>query len=333
VAGVSKTTVSKVLNHQYGVHKDTREKVWEAAAQLHYTPNVAARTLVTSKTGVIGVVYDSFESPIYMELTGQLERFANDNGYQLVFCSCNKQQSSKEHYIQYFMGGAADGVILFGSAEDDLPLIERLMAVQFPFVVIENHFEQLDIPNVLIDNQAGAEQAVRYLHGLGHRNIAHVTGNLQHRVAVDRRTGFQQAMSRLGLQTPPEAFIITDGSINCGSKAAEQLLQFKTRPTALFVFNDLIAYEMMDYLHQAGYRIPDDFSIVGFDHLVGLLSFKPGVLDLTSVAQPLPNVAEAAIEIIATSVAGNTLSPPSSRLFLPELKEGNTCRRLEDEEV
>ncbi|MDU4694734.1 MULTISPECIES: LacI family DNA-binding transcriptional regulator [Paenibacillus] len=328
LAGVSKTTVSKVLNHQYGVHAETRKKVWQAASELHYTPNIAARALVTSKTGVIGVVYDSFKSPIYTELAGQLETWARKEGVHLVFCSCNQQQASKLHYIQYFMGGAADGVILFGSAEDDYPVIERLMAVNYPFVVIENRYEQLQVPNVLVDNVGGAEQAVRYLQELGHRHIAHVTGNLRHQVAVDRCNGFKKAMQELGLEPASDDFIRTDGSIGCGLVAARTLLERETRPTALFVFNDLIAYEMMDELHRAGLRIPEDMSVIGFDHLVGLLSFKPGIHHLTSMGQPLREMARAAIEMILSLVSGQ-MPEPMSQQFKPVLQEGNTCRILE----
>lgn len=326
LAGVSKTTVSKVLNRQYGVHAKTRERVLAAATELRYTPNIAARSLVTSKTGVIGVVYDSFHSPLYMELAGHLEAQARESGFRLVFCSCNSEGDAKQHYIRYFMGGAADGVILFGSAEEDLAVIEHLTAVDFPFVVIENHFETLNIPNVLIDNPAGAAQAVRYLHGLGHRRIVHVTGNLQHRVAVDRMNGFIAAMQELGQPVKPtDSFIPTDGSRGCGTRAAKQLLAMNPRPTGLFVFNDLIAYEMMDALREAGCGIPEDFSIIGFDHLVGLLSFKPGLLELTSLAQPLSEVAQAAVSLLAELIAGKRPAKPA-RLFQPLLKEGNTCR-------
>lgn len=328
LAGVSKTTVSKVLNHQYGVHEETRKKVWQAAKDLHYTPNIAARALVTSKTGVIGVVYDSFKSPIYTELAGELESWARKLGVHLVFCSCNQQQASKLHYIQYFMGGAADGVILFGSAEDDYPVIERLMAVNYPFVVIENRYEHLQIPNVLVDNIGGASQAVRYLHELGHRQIVHVTGNMTHQVAVDRCNGFKQAMQELMGALADEDLIYTDGSIGCGLPAAQKLLERSDRPTALFAFNDLIAYEMMDELHHAGLRIPEDISVIGFDHLVGLLSFKPGIHHLTSMGQPLGEMARAAMEMILSVVSGQTPEPMFQQ-FSPVLQEGNTCSRRE----
>ncbi|GIO37697.1 LacI family transcriptional regulator [Paenibacillus antibioticophila] len=328
LAGVSKTTVSKVLNHQYGVHEETRKKVWQAAAELHYTPNIAARALVTSKTGVIGVVYDSFKSPIYNELAGQLESQAQKLGIHLVFCSCNQQQASKLHYIQYFMGGAADGVILFGSAEDDDPVIERLMAVKFPFVVIEHRYDQLQVPNVLVDNVGGAKQAVQYLYKLGHRHIAHVTGNLRHQVAVDRYNGFKEAMQTLGLEPASDDFIHTDGSIGCGQLAAQALLERKERPTALFVFNDLIAYEMIDELHRAGLRIPEDMSVIGFDHLVGLLSFKPGIHNLTSISQPLEKMAHAAMDMIMSVVSGQ-MPEPISQQFKPVLQEGGTCQKRE----
>ncbi|WP_438434058.1 LacI family DNA-binding transcriptional regulator [Gorillibacterium sp. sgz500922] len=323
-AGVSKTTVSKVLNHQYGVHEETRKKVWAAAEALRYTPNIAARALVTSKTGVIGVVYDSFRSPVYTELAAQLELWAQEAGYHLVFCSCNERQDAKRHYIQYFMGGAADGVILYGSSEADTPVIEHLTTVSFPFVVIENHVEQPGVPNVLVDNQDGAAQVVRYLHRLGHRDIVHVTGNLRHRVAIDRRDGFLAAMKTLALDPSPASVLVTEGTVGCGEAAARELLLRPERPTALFVFNDLIAYEMMGTLQQAGVSIPDDLSMVGFDHLAGLLSFKPGPLVLTSVAQPLSDVAKAAVEMIAEATGGEP-SSPIARLFAPELREGNSC--------
>ncbi|WP_058303617.1 LacI family DNA-binding transcriptional regulator [Gorillibacterium timonense] len=329
-AGVSKTTVSKVLNRQYGVHAETRKRVLEAAEALHYTPNIAARSLVMSKSGVIGVVYDSFRSPLYMELATQLEHHAMVSGYRLVFCSCNEDPDAKSGYIRYFMGGAADGIILFGSAEGDEAILDQVTAVDYPCAVIENHVEHLSIPNVLIDNLSGAAQAVDYLYERGHRAIAHVTGNLLHKVAVDRRDGFVKAMEEHGLSAPPERLLSTEGTIGCGTKAAAQLLAMKERPTAVFVFNDLIAYEMMDALHQARCRIPEDLSVVGFDHLVGLLSFKPGPLELTSLSQPLSDVAAAAIDLVAALVAGNA-PQEKVRLFWPELKEGNTCRTLPPE--
>lgn len=342
LAGVSKTTVSKVLNNQYGVHEETRKKVWEAAAALRYTPNIAARALVTSRTNVIGVVYDSFDSPIYTGMAGELEHWAKEMSYHLVFCSCNRDQASKRHYIQHFMGGAADGVILYGSSGEDYEIIKLLMESGYPFVVIENHFEHLEIPNVLVDNYSGAVEAVQYLYNLGHREIVHITGNLQHRVAVDRRKGYLDAMNRLGLEVTDGSIIETDGSIGCGEQAADRLVERPVLPTALFVFNDLIAYEMMDRLEQAGIGVPDKISIVGFDHLIGLLSFKPGRLALTSLAQPLEEVARAAVEIVVADVdsrqnadriekTGGSQSVPAARLFAPKLWEGNSCRRLEGE--
>jgi DNA-binding LacI/PurR family transcriptional regulator len=327
LAGVSKTTVSKVMNNQYGVSEDTRKKVLDAAERLQYTPNLAARSLVTSKTNVIGVVYDSFSSPVYTELAGLLEHYAKAQGYHLVLSSCNNNLETKANYIQYFMGGAADGVILFGSALEDRQIIEKLMNGRYPFTVIENRFEQLDINNIVIRNSEGAAEAVRHLAGLGHTRIAHITGNMQHRVALDRMNGYISAMQDLGLGLDPRHIIYTDAKIGCGAAAADQLLALEDRPTAVFAFNDIIAYEIMDAFHLKGIRVPDDFSLIGFDNIREWMSFKPGYSELSSIAQPLKQMAAAAVELTVKRV-NHPDSMPETVMFSPKLVLGGSCRSI-----
>jgi DNA-binding LacI/PurR family transcriptional regulator len=325
MAGVSKTTVSKVFNNQYGVSAETRQKVLEAARELHYTPNQAARSLVTSRTNVIGVVYDALVSPIYTELAGHLEKACSGYGYHLVFCNCNDNHETKVRYMNYFAGGSADGVILFGSDHRDRDIIETLLQNEYPFSVIENRFDDLNVNHILINNFDGARKAVHYLAGLNHNRIAHVTGNMQHRVASDRLNGYITALQDLNMLVRPEHILYTDAAIGCGAAAARAFMELEDRPTAILAFNDIIAYEMIGYFQQQGLQVPEHISIVGFDHIKSQLSFLPVSMTLTSMAQPMDLVAQAAVEATLSLITSKGAAPVQTRIFDTRLVEGNSC--------
>lgn len=327
LAGVSKTTVSKVINNQYGVNVDTRKRVLDAIEELKYVPNQAARSLVKSKSGVIGVIYDAFTMPVYLYLAGFLEQYASENGYNLVFCNCNDDHTTKAKYISYFTGGAADGLILFGSDTRDKDLIIKLKETEYPFVVIENHFEDIDINNILIDNIEGARKAVEYLLGLGHKKIVHITGNVSHRAASDRLDGYIRALQSAGLAFDPEYVIYTNAKQKAGSEAAKKILEIKGGPTAIFAFNDVLAYEAIEYLGRKGYKVPHDFSVIGFDNIANTHNFIPANISLTSMAQPMDQVAEQAIKILINNIDKKSTSS-SKIVFEVSLFEGKSCKSI-----
>lgn len=328
LAGVSKTTVSKVLNDQYGVNINTRESVLAAVKELNYTPNHAARSLVTSKTGVIGVIYDAFNLPVYQCLANFLQHFAAQSGYNLVFCNCNDDFAAKSKYVSYFNGGAADGLILFGSDLRDKDLILKIQAAGIPFLVIENHFDDLTINNILIDNIEGAHQAVQYLIDLGHKKIAHITGNINHRVASDRLNGYLRALQDNQLEFKSEYVIYTNGKQQSGLEGMKNLLALEERPSALFTFNDIIAYEAIDYLLKSGYNIPEDLSIIGFDNISGILNFYPGSISLSSMEQPMEKVAKASLEILVKNINSKN-SVYENLIFETALIEGKSCKAFD----
>jgi LacI family transcriptional regulator len=327
LAGVSKTTVSKALNNQYGVNADTRERVLEAVKKLNYTPNHAARSLVTSKTGVIGIIYDAFNIPIYQELANCLERSVAKYGYNLVFCNCNDDHLIKEKYIHYFTGGASDGIILFGSDLRDKEFIIRLKELDYPFVVIENHFDDLNVNDVMIDSYEGARMSANYLIGLGHTRIAHITGDVTHRVALERLNGYISALRDHHLPYNPQYVVYTNGKPGNGEDAVKKILKLDDKPTAVFAFNDILAYETISNFIRLGYKIPDDFSVVGFDNISSMISFIPSFIALTSVGQPMEEVAEASIKILLENIKDRSL-PPQEMVFNTYLVEGKSCKRV-----
>ncbi len=331
-AGVSKTTVSRVINNQPGVREDTRIKVLEAIDKLNYIPNQAARSLVSRKAGVIGVIYNEFNYSVYLKLANLLEQCAALYNYNVVFSSSNDDFNSKARYIQYFTGGAADGLILFGSDTRDRELVQKVINTNFPLVVIENHFNDLKVNNIIIDNFSGAKKAVDFLIGLGHRKIAHITGNLIHRAASDRMNGYMEALNTSGINFNKDYVIYTDAGENTGALALEKLISLPDPPTALFAFNDLQGYEAIQKAISLGINIPEDISIVGFDNIYELLRFIPSNIRLASMKQPMEKVAGAAMELIMENIDDKN-SEPRVLTFDTELYPGTSCSNVSDNKI
>lgn len=328
LAGVSKTTVSKVLNNQYGVKDATRQKVLEAAKQLNYIPNHAAKSLVTNKSGVIGVIGNaSFKTSVYIDLSITLQKYAEEMGYTLVFCNYNDDISTKSKYVSYFMSGAADGMIFFGSDKEDKALVEYIKASSYPLVVIENYFEDIKINNILIDNIKGSKSVIEYLSGLGHKKIAYITGNMEQRVASDRLNGYMRALQENNLPFISEYIIYSLPIIGSGKTSIEKILALKDKPTALYFFNDVMAYEAIWELQRLGYQIPKDFSIVGFDNFAGTFDFFKNSISLTSVAQPIDAISKASIDLLVNTIK-NKNANYEQLSFETSLVKGNSCRQL-----
>ncbi len=327
ITGVSKTTVSRVINNQPGVREDTRNKILEAIEKLNYIPNQAARSLVSRKAGVIGVIYNEFNTSVYLKLANLLEDFASRYNYNIVFSSSNDDFGSKARYVQYFTGGAADGLILFGSDTRDKELVQKIININFPLVLIENHFNDLKVNNIIIDNFSGAKRAVNYLIGSGHKKIAHITGNLNHRAASDRMNGYIEALNSSGIKYNKDYVVFTDAGDSSGASAAERLISLAQPPTALFTFNDLQGYEAVQRAMELGVNIPQDLSVVGFDNIYELLRFIPSWIRLTSMKQPMEKVAEAAIKLIIDNI-DNRNTRPKVISFDTEIYEGTSCREI-----
>ena len=324
MAGVSKTTVSRVINNQSGVREETRLKVQEAIKKLNYVPNHAARSLVSRKSGVIGVVLNEFNASVYLKLANYLEKFAAQYNYNVVFCSSNDNFDSKSRYVQYFTGGAADGLILFGSDARDRELVKKTLNAGFPLVLIENYFNDIQVNDVIIDNFSGAENAVNYLVGLGHRKVAHITGNINHKAALERFNGYIKSLNKNGISYNKEYIIHTDSGEQSGYRAADRLLRLKEPPTAIFTFNDMQGYEVIQRASELGLSIPRDLSVVGFDNIYDILKFIPSNIRLTSMKQPMEKVAEAAIRLMMTNI-DDINAKPQIISFETEIFHGTSC--------
>lgn len=318
-AGVSKTLVSRVLNHQKGVSEKSREKILAAMRDLKYVPNALARSLVLQKTCVIGVVLDSLCEPYFFGLINGIQEAIIQSGYDVLFCSAQNDIAAKERNVRFFSEGRADGVIIYGSNLSDRTLIQGMSAATFPFVVVENIVEGLQINNVVVDNISGAKAAVGHLAGLGCRSIWHFTGDMKRMASINRKLGYIQGMQENGLPVTPECIVQSDFDINLGHRQMKELL--RTRPDSLpdgiFFGGDITAFGALAALQEEGIAVPDRIKIVGFDN-DDPRKFQGHLPGLTTLGQPLYHMGRSAVEILLSAV-DRPETPCQNRVFYPEL--------------
>lgn len=326
LAGVSKTLVSRTVNGQAGVSEKSRQKILAAMAELQYTPNQLARSLVLKKTRTIGVVMDTLCEPYFFPMIGGIEKEADRIGYDVVFSSGRNSAPLKSRAIQYFSQGRTDGVLLYGSNLDDERLIEELAGTSFPFVVVENTFPGLDINNVIVDNAFGSRLAVDYLFRCGCRHIYHVSGDMRHKVSLERRDGYITQMQAHGVAVNSNMIINADFSVEVSYLAVRDWLSTgRALPDAFYCGSDNTAYGAMMALQDAGFQVPEDVMLMGFDDDQPPRTGRP-LKPLTTLSQPLEQMGISALNILVEDLERKA-SGRQQVVFYPELIVRETTQK------
>lgn len=327
LAGVSKTLVSRVINGQKGVSDKSKEKILSAMKELNYTPNAIARSLVLQKTHIIGVVLDNLCEPYFFDLIKGIEHSITKSDYDVIFCSGRNSMELKSKYIKFLSQGRADGVIIYGSSLSDEKLIKELSVSNFPFIVVENEVEGVNINNVVVDNAFGSKLAIEHLVEIGCRNIYHVTGDMTIKASVDRRDGYIKAMQNNGFTVNSNMILMADFSVESGYEAVKAFIEkdgTDQLPDAFYFGADTTAFGGMMALEDYSIRVPEDIKIVGFDN------DKPHDIDrklkkLTTLSQPLYKMGESAVNMLISDI--NHITPEKQKLlYYPELIIRETTR-------
>lgn len=302
-AGVSKTLVSRTINHQPGVSPANRQKIEAAMKKLHYTPNEVARSLVLQKTNMIGVVLDSLCEPYYFDFISGVEGGVDDTGYEVLFCSGREDVIKKDKMIEFFSQGRADGIIIYGSATDDINLIQRLAKRTFPFVVVENETEIQGINSIVVDNVSGGEIAVDHLVSRGCRNIWHFTGDMKRTISQSRKQGYLNGMKKNGLKVTPQMIVESSFDEALGYIQMKQLLNEckDCLMDGIFFGADVTAVGALRALQEAGIRVPGQIKVVGFDNDIYCTMGK-GIPGLTTLCQPLQEIGKKAVRILQSAI-------------------------------
>lgn len=311
VAGVSVATVSKVINDRYGVARPTAERVRSVIDELGYESSIVARSLRSHRTGLIGVLVAEFE-PFSVELLKGLSAAARNSGYQLLAYSgggsVESQVGWERRSLSQLSGTLIDGAILVTpSVVGD--------GYRIPVVAVDPHTGPTDLPTVDSDNFAGAQAAVGHLIKLGHRRIGFLGGRPDLESARRREEGYRQTMAAAGLPVDPALVRAGEFRMESTERPARELLGGVDRPSAIFAANDLMAIQVLQVARSIGLRTPQDLSVIGFDNIPEAAAATPG---LTTVAQPLNAIGQAAMQLLLGLLRGEEL-PQRHIQFATEL--------------
>lgn len=314
-AGVSASTVSRVLSGGNKVSEAKREAVLKAVSDLNYHPNMFARGLASGQSMTIGVLTQNFGSPFYDAIIQGIVQRLNKTGYFPIFADGQWQQEMEVEAIQAMMRRQIDGLIVLGGylTVDEL----KKLAGNIPVVIIARKLAGFEENCVSIDNVEAACQATQHLIELGHRQIVHICGPMDHPDARDRRDGYLKALAEAGIEPDPE--LIIDGAFRrqSGVLAVEMLLSRRTTFSAVFAANDQMAYGTRLGLYRRGIRVPEDVSLVGFDDEPAAAFMIP---PLTTVRQPAVQLGLEAAKIVLARLKGEEVAaaPLKAELIVRE---------------
>ena len=326
-ANVSTATVSRAINQSGPVKAATARKVWRAITELNYYPNSHARTLVSGRSRLIGLIVSDITNPFFPELIRSFETHAAQQQYDLLLTSTDYLTSRMTTCLRRMLERKVDGVAMMTS-EMDLSLIKELGRRGVPLVFMDVGQVGPKMSHVAIDYANGIRQAVDHVVGLGHKHIGFISGPLDLHSARTRRQAFLDALRGHGLA--PDKRLIREGTHTAegGQKAMAGMLRLSRRPTAVVCSNDWTAIGALHAIHEARLKVPADISLVGFDD-IPLVSYTTPTL--TSVRMSAADVGATAFDALfkligAERLEGDVYQVPT-RLVVRESTAKPSSRR------
>lgn len=325
-ANVSIATVSRVINKHPDVSDETRKKIIKIMAEKNYKPNTIARSLSTRISKQIGVFFtDHYNSglqhPFFREVIYGMEKALGENGYDLVYFT-NRRWGDNFSYLEKCKDRHVDGVVLMGVLKDD-PNLNNLLSSSIPVVFVDIDIISENASYVISDNVSGAKKAVKYLYNLGHTKIGTILGINITKSTQDRFLGYKLALEELEINYNSDWVVNGDYTEEGSYQAIKKLLKLDQLPTAIFCQSDKMAIGAMNALEDSGHKVPEDFSIIGYDDIEVSRYVKPA---LTTIAQNKFKMGKVAAEMLVNMIKENKSVSPS---ILPvNLKERDSCKKI-----
>ncbi len=303
LAGVSKRTVSRVLNGSPSVGESTRVKVEKIIADLNYSPSPQARGLASSRSYLLGLIYDNPDALYLDDVQRGVLEVCSQQGYELVVHPCRyRSDSLVQDCFAFINRSKLDGVILLPPVSELDDLAAALKDQDVCYVRLTS--VQLDEPqhSVVSDDRAAAAEMARYFAQLGHHQIAFISGPQRYKSSTERMDGFKLGLSAYGITLRDDWVVEGNNSYETGIECARQLLSGSDKPTAIFANNDQMAAGVLKAAHELGIAVPNQLSVAGFDD--NLLASRV-IPALTTIRRPVRQMAQLAATKIIMDIEDN----------------------------
>lgn len=315
LAGVSKTTVSKIINNKdESISKPTRDKVLKIMKEQNYVPNKLAQSLVTKRTKTIGLLIPDIRNPFFTDISRGAEDFARKEGYNIIFCSTDENYEREAECISMLCEKMIDGIIFTPSSVTSHEE-NRYNDLDIPMVLVDKNIESSNAKGIVkVDNKNGTYEATKHLIKQGHKDILYLSGPLKNDISKERLQGYIRALEKNNLSVKKENIVEGKYRYEWAYNFIKNLEEIKC--TAICCANDLMAIGAIQALREKKFKIPEDISIVGFDDIETAKLIDPS---LTTIRQPAYEMGAKASEILINSLQNKDKESVGTIIFKPSL--------------
>ena len=326
MAGVHPSTVSRVLRGKENIPitETTRQRIKKAAKDLKYLPDERARALRLGKSHTIGLVVPDISNVFFAEIAKSIEIESYEAGYTLVVCDTNEEQEKEVHFVNSLISRGVDGLII-APVQDSADHIFELKEKNYPFVLIDRCFEEMETNAVISDNEDAAFKAVAHLAGLGHKRVGFLSGRQNIYTIRKRLAGYKKAVEEYNLEKD-EALICGNGfTFESGYEATFGILSLANPPTALLISGNIITLGAIKAILEKGLSIPDDISMIGFtDNIISPYLVCP----LTSISHPLREMGKKAFDLLIKHVESKDHLPITEEIIKTQFYVRKSTSRI-----
>ena len=315
LAGVSRTTVSYVINDRTGgnirISDETRQKVWAAVEALNYRPSSAAQTLRTRRSNLLAVMIPRVENPFYPHFAAAIQQEAEKAGLDVIIYSTHNQLQRERDFLNVLLRRGVDGVVTqsFHLSCDD---VDRLVETGIAVVVHGDSPTHPHADNIMLDEVKAVEEAVSYLIQQGHARIGTISGPETTWTGRLRKQGYVNALQAHGIPVDAELICETSFRRGYGARAMQELLALQDSPTAVFAANDMLAIDALLFAIDSGLSVPDDVAIVGFDNIPEATIVRPR---LTTVNKDVTLLGATAVQMLVERIESDSLFPARHKML------------------
>jgi len=295
-AGVSISTVSKVLNNTGSIAEKTRKRVRETMRELNYQPSVVAS--VKKRIQTIGLLIPNIANPFMAEIARGIENHVKKYGFSLMICSTDNDLKNEIEYISILKQKYVDGVIIATGLKEN-KAIKELLKAEIPVTLLSRDVSSLAVDAVLVDDFLGGYQATEHLISLGHEKIAIITEDINFPTIQARVEGYKKALEEAGLEYDENLVFSNNTSVDEGNQSTRELLTSTSPPTAIFASTEFLAIGAIQGARELAVKVPEELSIIGFDNTVLSTICDP---PLTTIAQPIQEMSEKVVELLVAEI-------------------------------